>query len=121
VQPGGGGQVITRWLARISPFLASPTAIRLGHCLYAWYLVHRAGPLLWLRLAGPPAGALVTALAWLVIAGGTLVVAGLCYQLWERPAERWLKHRFFATTGRRRAPKYGQTAGGSGTSHGPGQ
>jgi peptidoglycan/LPS O-acetylase OafA/YrhL len=79
---------------RPSRVLASPTAIRLGHWSYAWYLVHRAGIMLWMRLAGRPVGLAATAVSWLVVAGCTLAVAGLCYELWEKPAERWLKYRF---------------------------
>ena len=98
---------------RPSRLLASPVAIRLGHWSYAWYLVHRAGIMLWLRLAGRPVGLAATAWAWLVIAGCTLALAGLCYELWEKPAERWLKHRFL---GRARAAPTTSPASGSAAS-----
>jgi peptidoglycan/LPS O-acetylase OafA/YrhL len=77
-----------------SPWLlSSPIAIRLGHWSYAWYLIHKAAFPLWTRLAGTPHTGLSIAVSWLVIGVTTLAAAGLCYQSWERPVERWLKPR----------------------------
>jgi peptidoglycan/LPS O-acetylase OafA/YrhL len=96
--------------------LSSSVAIRLGHWSYAWYLVHKAAFPIWFRFAGKPHGLAQTALAWLVIGVGTLLIAGLCYELWEKPIERWLKPRFLgrqrrdtgrSTPGRHRVPAGG--------------
>ncbi|GAA5194090.1 acyltransferase [Rugosimonospora acidiphila] len=99
-----------------SPWLvASPIAIRLGHWSYAWYLAHKVTFPVWTRIAGQPHTGRQIALAWVVIFVSSLILAGLLYQLWERPVERWLKPRLL---GREGPPSgSGPTAGGSTGSH----
>jgi peptidoglycan/LPS O-acetylase OafA/YrhL len=74
--------------------LASPPAIRFGHWSYAWYLIHKAGILVWIALLGRPQTMAGAVFAWLIVLVLTLGAAGLCFECWEKPVERWLKPRF---------------------------
>ncbi|MFI2613019.1 acyltransferase family protein [Kitasatospora sp. NPDC018619] len=71
--------------------LAGRTAVRLGEWSYAWYLVHEIGLRCWLAVLGRPAPGAVTLGAWLLLAGGSLAVAGALYHGVERPCERLLR------------------------------
>lgn len=73
--------------------LASTAAVTLGHWSYAWYLVHKAGIVLWLHAVGSPSTMAETALAWAAITAGTLLLSAVCYIGLERPVEQWLKSR----------------------------
>lgn len=78
--------------------LAGRAAVRLGEWSYAWYLVHEIGIRCWLAVAGRPAPGPATAALWLLLAAGSLLVAGALYRWVERPCERALRGRPAHTT-----------------------
>ncbi|MFJ3214987.1 acyltransferase family protein [Kitasatospora sp. NPDC086801] len=71
--------------------LAGRTAVRLGEWSYAWYLVHEIGIRCWLAELGRPAPGAAALGVWLLLAGGSLVVAAGLFRWVERPCERLLR------------------------------
>ncbi len=63
----------------------------LGEWSYAWYLVHEIGIRCWLWTAGRPTGTLALLAVDLLLAAGTLAVAGALHRWVERPCERLLR------------------------------
>lgn len=66
-------------------------AVRLGDWSFAWYLVHEIGFRTWLAAYGRPAPGLATVAVWLLLAGGSLALAGALFRYVERPLERRLR------------------------------
>nr|WP_237419209.1 acyltransferase [Kitasatospora sp. SID7827] len=71
----------------------------LGDWSFAWYLVHEITFRPWLHRYGHPAPGLPTAAVWLLLAGGSLALAGALHRWVERPLERLLRGRRSASPG----------------------
>lgn len=71
--------------------LGRPWALRLGHWSFAWYLIHEIFLRTWVFVLGHPSGWAERGLAWAVVIGASLAVAGALYHWVEHPAERRLR------------------------------
>ncbi|MGW6459265.1 acyltransferase family protein [Streptomyces sp. NPDC055078] len=71
--------------------LGGPWMIRLGHWSFAWYLFHEIVLRAVVFVDGKPRPGAETLSVWLFVAVASLLVAGVCYEAVERPAERWLR------------------------------